>query len=167
MQVGAAAELRQLVRGGNVEFPLGKGRLNVRLRRGERDFARGDRFERADVLRVNDFHGECLVPVFTAWQRDEQAAVLFFRFDRLAVHIGGPELGAGRQREALKLLVVVFHHERRLREHLPRLSHHRRQLRAVGDGVEHRQFIKSRNVDVQLIGLATSVAVGQQHRVGN
>ena len=122
--------------GRHIELPLGEGRLNVRLRRRQRDFARRKRFQRTDLLRVNDLDREELVVVGLTRQRDEQSVAVRLRFRRLAVHVGGPEFRAARQCELLELFVVVLHHKRCLREHLAHFGYDRGQLRAVGDGFE-------------------------------
>ena len=118
-------------------------------------------------MRVNDLDRERLVAVCAAWQRHQQTGVLLFGFDGLAVHVSRPELRAVRQGETLELFIVIFDHERRLREHLARFGEHRGQLRAVGDGIEHGRFLEACHIHDELIQVAGAIAIREQHGARN
>ena len=119
-------------------------------------------FQRGEGLRIDEVHGEGLVAVGRARERDEEELAVALGLDRLAVHVHAPERGVGGELEFLKLLVVVFHHERRLREHLARLGEDAGDLRAVGDGGEDLRLFVARQLERER-ELAAGVAVGQQH----
>ena len=90
----------------------------------------------AACLLVHDVHGESLVSIGVARQGNEHPVAVALRFGRPAVDIAAPEVGVFGQQKALELFLVVFDHERRLREHLAGFREHGRDLRAVGHGFE-------------------------------
>ena len=135
--VHAAAKTGEPQRGWHKDLPLGIRVRHVGARRGELEVLRPGGRERAVGLRIRDVHGEGLVTVHIARERDEHPVTVALGFGGLAVDVAAPELGILGQLEALKLFLVVLHHERRLREHLAGFGEDGGDLRAVGHGFKH------------------------------
>ncbi len=105
--------------GGGINLPFGISIRHIGARRGELDaFGNHASLERAERLLIDQVHGEGLIAICPARQRHHQPGAVSFGFDGPIVDVTGPEFRAGRELETLELFVVVFHHERSLREHL-------------------------------------------------
>ena len=102
--------------------------------------------QRRFLLRIHDVHGERLIAIRAARQRHEQPILVALGLGRLAVDVTTPEVRVSRQEEALKLFVVILHHERRLREQFARFGQHARELRAIRHGGQDGGFFVTLHV---------------------
>ena len=118
------------------------------------------------LLPVNNVDGKRLIAIRAAWQRHHDPIAVTFGFHRLSVDVAAPEVSAGGQLELLELLIVVLHHERRLSQHFARLGENRRQLGAIRNRGEHRDFVEPFHVEFQIV-LRVAVLIGQQHRTSD
>ena len=160
-----AAEAGDALGGGDEELPFGVGVRHIGGRRGERDGLRQPAVERRELLLIHQVHGERLVAVRAARQRDNEPLAVALGLARLVVHVAAPEGRARRELEALMLPVVVLHHEAGLREHLARLGHDAGDLRAVGHGIQHALLVEARRVRRES-EVPAGVAPRQQHGPG-
>ena len=160
--IHAAAETGKAFRCRDVELPFRVRVRHVGLRRVELQRLRAA-LQRRFLLRINDVHGERLIAIRAARQRHEQPIVVALRFRGLAVDVATPEVRIRRQEEALKLFVVILHHERCLREQFARFGQHAGELRAVCHGGQHGRFLVALHVHGQIV-CAASVLIREQHR---